>query len=154
MAKARLVELDPDMTFAQAAARTVATRTDELFGHAGGVLDTGEIEHVHDMRVATRRLRAALEVFAPCFPRDVHREVLREVKALADALGRRRDPDVHLEALLGLRKRLPPADHPGVDLLIARARAQQADGNVALREALEEALTRDLRGRLGELAHG
>jgi CHAD domain-containing protein len=118
------------------------------------VLDTDEIEHVHDMRVATRRLRAALEVFASCFPRDVHREVLREVKALADALGERRDPDVHLEMLLELRKRLPAADHPGVDLLVARAREQQAAGNMALREALEEALTRDLRGRLGELAHG
>jgi CHAD domain-containing protein len=154
MAKAHLVELDPEMTFAQAAARTVATRTDELFAHAGGVLDTDEIEHVHDMRVATRRLRAALEVFAPCFPRDVHRAVLREVKALADALGERRDPDVHIDALVKLRRRMPAADHRGVDLLIARARKQQADGNVALREALEEALTRDLRGRLGELAHG
>ena len=34
-----------------------------------GVLDVGDIERVHDMRVATRRLRAALEIFGPCFPR-------------------------------------------------------------------------------------
>jgi CHAD domain-containing protein len=153
MAKARLVELDPDMTFAQAAERTVATRTDELFSISTGVLDTDEIEHVHDMRVASRRLRAALEVFAPCFPHDTHREVLREVKALADALGERRDPDVQIANLQHLRKRMPEEDHPGIDLLVARAREQQACGNVALREALEEALTRDLRGRLWEMAH-
>ena len=48
--------------------------------------------------------------------------------------------------------KLPPKDHPGVDLLIARARDQQAAGNMALREALEAVLTQDLRGRLEELA--
>ena len=40
--------------------------------HADGVLDTSDIERVHDMRVATRRLRAVLEVYAPCFPRKRH----------------------------------------------------------------------------------
>ena len=36
--------------------------------HADGVLDTEDIERVHDMRVASRRLRAVLEIFAACFP--------------------------------------------------------------------------------------
>jgi CHAD domain-containing protein len=152
MAKAQPVELDAQMTFAQAAAVTVATRSHELFASADRVLSTDDIERVHDMRVASRRLRAALEVFAPCFPRDQHRELLRDVKALADALGLRRDPDVEIDALMKLRDELPDTDHPGVDLLIARARERQAEGNVALREALEAALTRDVRGRLEELA--
>ena len=51
------------------------------------------------MRVATRRLRAALEVFEPCFPRKRHRKALKRVKALADALGERRDRDVAIEFL-------------------------------------------------------
>jgi CHAD domain-containing protein len=152
MAKARPVELDAEMTFSQAAAVTVATRSHELFAHAGRVLDVGEIERVHDMRVASRRLRAALEIFAPCFPRSEHREVLRDVKELADALGARRDPDVQLAELAKLRAQLPEADHAGVDLLVARVTDEQARGNVALREALEDALTHDLRGRLEELA--
>jgi CHAD domain-containing protein len=151
MAKARPVDLDPQMTFAAAAAVTVATRSHELFVCADRVLDTDDIERVHDMRVASRRLRAALEVFAPCFPRADHRALLREVKDLAEALGRRRDPDVQIAALTKLREELPPEDHPGVDLLIARATEQQADGNVVLREALEAALTQDLRGRLEEM---
>jgi CHAD domain-containing protein len=152
MAKARPVDLDPQMTFAEAAAVTVTTRSHELFVCADRVLDTDDIERVHDMRVASRRLRAALEVFGPCFPRDQHRDLLREVKDLARALGRRRDPDVELAALTKLRDELPPEDHPGADLLIERARERQADGNSALREALEMALTQDLRGRLEELA--
>lgn len=152
MAKASPVALDPQMTFAQAAAVTVTTRSHELFAHADHVLDTHDIERVHDMRVASRRLRAALEVFAPCFPRKEHRAVLRDVKALADALGERRDPDVQIAELTKLRVRLPAEDQAGVDLLLALAREEQARGNVALEEALEAALTHDLRGRLEELA--
>jgi CHAD domain-containing protein len=152
MAKARPIELDAEMTFAQAASTTVATRSHELFACADRVLDTEDIERVHDMRVASRRLRAALEVFAPCFDRDDQRALLREVKQLADALGARRDPDVQIAELKRLRTELAPENHAGVDLLIARAREQQAAGNMALREALEAALSQDLRGRLEELA--
>ena len=152
MAKARPVDLDPEMTFADAASVAIATRSHELFVCADRVLDTEDIERVHDMRVASRRLRAALEVFAPCFDRAEQKDLLREVKRLADALGRRRDPDVQIAGLQELRDELPPSDHPGIDLLVARAREQQAEGNTALREALEAALTHDLRGRLGELA--
>ena len=72
-------------------------RTEELFGHSDGVLDTSDIERVHDMRVATRRLRAVLEIFEPCFPKGDFKTALRDVKDLADALGERRDPDVHIE---------------------------------------------------------
>jgi CHAD domain-containing protein len=152
MAKARPVQLDPDMTFAQAAAATVAMRSHELFVHADHVLDTSDIERVHDMRVATRRLRAALEVFAPCFPHKEHRSLLREVKHLADALGARRDPDVQIEDLTRLRGQLAEEDQPGIDLLIAAAKVRQAEGNTALREALEASLVHDLRGRLEELS--
>ncbi len=100
MAKAREIPgLHSDMTYAEAAALTVRVRAEEVFEHAAGVLDVGEIERVHDMRVATRRLRAVLEVYAPCFDAEELRPLLRDVKALADALGARRDPDVELLAL-------------------------------------------------------
>ena len=65
-----------------------------MVAHSGGVLDVDEIENVHDMRVASRRLRAALEIFASCFDPEEHEQVLGEVKAIADALGERRDRDV------------------------------------------------------------
>src|SRR4051794_36176617 len=114
MAKARDVPLDPEEPFEVAARSVVAARAEELFEHSDGVLDTAHIERVHDMRVATRRLRAVLEIFAPCFPAPAYRAVLRDVKALADALGERRDPDVHLEALAALEQRVPEAQRGGV----------------------------------------
>src|SRR4051812_15263422 len=100
MAKAREIPgIAPTTPFRDAAAATVETRADEVFEHSADVLDTGDIERVHDMRVATRRLRAALEVYAAAFPKKPHKAALREVKALADTLGERRDPDVHIEEL-------------------------------------------------------
>ena len=76
MAKARPIRgLGPDTRFGDAAAAAVEVRAREVFEHADGVLDTGDIERVHDMRVATRRLRAALEVFAACFPKKEHKAV-------------------------------------------------------------------------------
>ena len=74
------------MTFREAAASAVAVRTEEVFEFEEGALDTSDIERLHDMRVATRRLRAVMEIFAPCFPKAEHRQALKDVKALAHAL--------------------------------------------------------------------
>jgi|SRR5947209_13319672 len=152
MAKARDVELDPFAPFGEAARRIVAVRGDELFEHSADVLDTDDIERVHAMRVATRRLRAALEVFSDAFSKDELKPVLRDVKRLADALGERRDPDVHIEQFTKLRVGLAEADQPGLDLLLESLRAEQAHGNERLAAALQEARDSDLRGRLEALA--
>ena len=151
MAKAAEVDLQPDMTFAEAAAKTVAVRAGEVFEHSDGVLDTTDIERVHAMRVATRRLRAVLEIFAPCFPKELHGEVLAEVKALADALGERRDPDVQLEGILQLEQEMDEADRPGLEELATRLRDEQAAGNLALADALRHAEESGLRQRLQAL---
>jgi len=143
MAKAAEIPVAADEPYALAAARIVRVRTQELFEHDEGVLDTVDIERVHDMRVATRRLRAVLEVFAPCFPAPPFKAALRDVKALADALGERRDPDVHLEAMRAFG---------GVEPLVERLRERQAAGNAVLAAALEAAEASDLRGRLLALA--
>lgn len=152
MGKARDVPgLGPQIPFAQAARATVRVRAQELFDHADGVLDTDDIERVHDMRVATRRLRAVLEVYEPCFDRRAFRPVLRDVKALADALGARRDPDVQLDALGRFAAAVPEADRPGIGVLMERLRTEQAAGNEILAAALARAREHDLRGRLEAL---
>ena len=124
MAKARDIPgLHAELSYREAAASTVAVRTQELFDHAEGVLDTSDIERVHDMRVATRRLRAVLEIYEPCFSRKALRDVLDDVKALADALGERRDPDVHLAQLEEFADRRQGGRPPrGRGLRRARAR--------------------------------
>lgn len=149
MARARAVPgFAESASFREAAVRVVAMRTEEVFEHADHVLDTSDIERVHDMRVATRRLRAALEIFATCFPKAEHRKVLKEVKRLADALGERRDPDVAIEAFARVRDALPSGDRTGVDALIDELRERQGRGNEALAAAIERARARGLHERL------
>jgi CHAD domain-containing protein len=152
MARARPIELDAEMTFAQAASATVTTRSHEVFASADRVLDTEDIERVHDMRVASRRLRAVLEIYEPCFPRKALGDVLVDVKAVADTLGERRDPDVHLAALEEFAEAVKEADRPGVEVFAERVRAEQGAGNEALAAALAEIERTDLRGRLAALS--
>lgn len=152
MAKAAEIDVDPDEPYAAAGARIVRVRARELFEHADGVLDTEEIERVHAMRVASRRLRAVLEVFAPCFDKRAYKPVLRDVKALADALGERRDPDVHIAAMEAFAASVGAQQRRGVLTLAGAQRERQAAGNAVLAAALQEAEASDLAGRLQALA--
>jgi CHAD domain-containing protein len=148
----------PDLTsetpYAEAAARIVSVRAAELTENAAGVLDTGDIERVHDMRVATRRLRAALEIFEPCFPEKPYAEALREVKRLADALGERRDRDVAIAALFAFNEQMPAPDRPGVVSLIGRLVDEQAEANLLLAPLVETANLVALRESMNELVAG
>jgi CHAD domain-containing protein len=155
MAKPKPIpDLTPDATYAEAAAKIVSVRASELTVHAQGVLDTGDIERVHDMRVATRRLRAALEIFEPCFPSEQYRRALGDVKRLADSLGERRDRDVAIAALHGFNDQMPAPDRTGVGSLIDRYRSEQQEANAALAPLVEEQSLRSLRQELEELVTG
>jgi hypothetical protein len=133
--------------------RIVEVRSEELIDHSAGVLDYGtDIEPLHDMRVATRRLRAVLEIFAPCFPREEHRQVLRHVEALADALGERRDRDVAIVALERATEVLEYPDRPGIRSLIETFRAEQVTCNEALAPIVDPTRLESLRERLLGLA--
>ena len=152
MAKARRIPgLDADEPYGAAAARIVEVRVTELIDHAQGVLDVDDIERVHDMRVATRRLRAALETFGPCFPRRELKAGLRQVKDLADALGQRRDRDVSIAALEQIAESMAAPDRPGIETLITRLRAEQADANAALARFVGEDKLAALCEQLTEL---
>jgi CHAD domain-containing protein len=152
MAKAGDIEVDPYEPYAAAGARIVRVRARELFEHADGVLDTSDIERVHAMRVASRRLRAVLEVFSPCFAPEEFRPVLRDVKRIADALGERRDPDVHIEAMERFAAGVASTQRHGVTTLVARLRERQAAANATLAAALEEIEESRLAERLEALA--
>jgi CHAD domain-containing protein len=152
VAKARPIpDLSEDDPYALAAAKIVAVRSRELADQAAGVLDVSDIERVHDMRVATRRLRAALEVFEPCFPPKRFRAALREVKELADALGERRDRDVTIAALEDFAGAMGRADRAGIESLVERLRSEQAQANEGLGPYVTEERMAALSERLSEL---
>jgi CHAD domain-containing protein len=152
MAKARPISgLTAEEPFATAAAKIVAVRAREVADHSQGVLDVSDVESLHDMRVATRRLRAALEVFEPCFPGHEFESALAEVKAIAGALGERRDRDVTIAALDDFSEGLAGPDRPGVSSLIERLRGEQAEANADLEPFVRSERLAALSERLSEL---
>ncbi|MBU0752146.1 MAG: CYTH and CHAD domain-containing protein [Gammaproteobacteria bacterium] len=68
--------------------------------HAGALRD-GDPEYVHQMRVATRRLRAAMRMFAPVLPADFVAPLVPPLRELMTTLGRTRDLDVLLAEIVG-----------------------------------------------------
>ncbi len=153
MARARAItDLQCEGSFGLAAARVIEIRAAEVFAHSPGVLELDDVEPLHDMRVATRRLRAALELFRPCFPRKRYRRVIRPLKALAAALGERRDRDVAIGLLLQYTAVAPAADRGRLEILIARLREEQQRANDVLAGFLIEEGLAELALRLEELA--
>lgn len=79
-----------------------------LTEHVAALLDRApevrrdEPDAVHQMRVATRRLRSVLATFRPLLDRDVTDPLRDELKWLAGVLGKVRDAEVLLERLRGL----------------------------------------------------
>jgi CHAD domain-containing protein len=152
VAKAREVEgIRCDDPFASVAARVVRVRADELLEHSEGVQDIETIENLHAMRVASRRLRATMEVFAPCFPRKRFRKALKEVKAIADALGERRDRDVSIRNLRHVESSLGEAERTGLVGLIGQLQAEQAGANERLTQYVDRRRLVDLRDSIHEL---
>lgn len=143
--------LSADQSYGEAAAEAITARAEAMFGKRHGVLDTADIEGVHGMRVATRRLRAALEVFGPCLDRERGAEALSDVKALAAALGERRDRDVQLERLEHLREETQGAERHAVEVLRDELLSEQARANRGVAKALVRTERERLRKRLRKL---
>jgi len=86
-----------------------------LRGQAGEISRLGplvrgdEPDAVHQMRVATRRARSALQGFGDVIGRDATRPLCAELRWLAAALGQARDTEVLLAALTADLVAVPPA---------------------------------------------
>ena len=76
-----------------------------------GVKTAQDIEHIHRMRVASRRLRAALPLFASCFPEKKYQQWMEEVRTVTRALGEARDTDVQTAFLTKIIKKRDSGRH-------------------------------------------
>lgn len=97
--RAREVALAPDMPASQAAAMVLRGCHAQWLGNEQAVRQR-DTEGVHQMRVALRRLRAALVLFRGMAPPALLNSLDAEVKWLAGLLGTARDWDVFLETTL------------------------------------------------------
>ena len=88
------------------AAQQLLPRLDAVSKEIEGVREGQDIEYLHRMRVASRRLRAALPIFAPCLPRKKYGRWLADIRRITRVLGDARDADVQIAALRKYRKKV------------------------------------------------
>lgn len=134
------------------AAEVISARLERMIPHIDGVRRSEETEPVHQMRVWSRRSRAALEVFDACFDSKEYRKVEAEVKAVTDALGEARDLDVMIETLTAREEKLPPDQRAGLESFIEKMRQRRGDRQEAVRTAVARLERRDLVRRFQVLA--
>ncbi len=100
-----------------------------LQAQIAGVRDGSDIEFVHQMRVASRRLRNAMDLFDSALPRKKSRRWRKQIKRVTKALGAARDLDVHIEFIAGyaadLKARRDTAHQAGVERLLLRLRQER-----------------------------
>jgi CHAD domain-containing protein len=149
MAKAQeIAGLECASEAASQAAEVLRARFAEILERRGAAVDAGDVEAIHDLRVATRRLRSALRDFAPLLRKGALKAVGRDLKSLADALGAARDEDVALAALEKLRKKAgDKAVKQGIGRLIKERRATRKRLRPDLTKLLGAAAIEDLSKR-------
>lgn len=120
-------------------------RQKEFFHCWQQVLERGEAEPIHDLRVASRRLREGLTLFAPCYPARPLARVIRRVKGVTRLLGDMRNADEALLYFGCLAERLGVPAAASLGTLIAGLHKERDQGARHLKSALESLSIRVLR---------
>ena len=142
-----------ELSFRETMSALIAERWQTVLAAIPIALAGRDIEGVHDVRVASRRLRAAMDIAAPAFPGKWYTTLHRTAKEITGALGEVRDRDVLLEALREDRSNAPLVEHPGIDRLIDRVErervAARAEMERYLRQLVDGPLKTEVERRFG-----
>lgn len=133
--KANPVQLHRSLS-AQAALKQIAWEClTHLQGNEDMVLHGEDVEGVHQMRIALRRLRSALNVFRQIASKQSCTSFIEDLHWISSVLGLARDLDVFTtQTLPPLLPQLP--SHPGLILLNKKAEHARQQAYTEVREAL------------------
>lgn len=89
-------DVDPDAPVGVNARKVLAVRIAELYAYEPAIAEPAWAHELHDMRIAAKRLRYTLELFAPQFGESGKVQTDR-IKQVQEALGILHDRDVEIE---------------------------------------------------------
>jgi CHAD domain-containing protein len=89
-----------------------------MLSHEQGALLGEDSEELHDMRVATRRMRTAFEIFTPAFDEKTMQQFRTGLQRVGRALGAVRDMDVILDNGINYQMKIDEANRPYLDPLL------------------------------------
>lgn len=131
MAKALpLYAVRPQETLRSNAPLMLHTRLEELYQFAPYIHDPAQVEELHNMRIAAKRLRYTLEIFAPCFSGKDFEKVYTQAKSIQEQIGEIHDRDVRgplLQAFLDSHAPARPEIRLGLERLIQAQQSERAE---------------------------
>lgn len=131
-----------------AAGRTVLTRAAEVAHVLPRALDRSDTEGLHDLRVALRRLRAAMHAYRAAFPPGAWELLRQEMRSLFGPTTELRDVDVQSAHLSRLLEQAPPVAHAGVRLLLEEVAGRHDAAVAETDRALRAFQSQDVLARL------
>lgn len=147
-------DIAPSATFIEAAHTSLRQQLLEMMSHLSGTRQGDDIEALHDMRVASRRLRAALSVFAAAFPPKLFAVTEKEVAKTTDALGAVRDSDVQIAFMQAAIDAAPESEKVGLSAFASHLQSERDQQRVLLVKELnrleKSAFVKDFGKLLGD----
>lgn len=117
----------PDKSICVFGSGVLYTHLKALIREVEGVRTARDIEHIHRMRVASRRLRATLPLFKACYPAKRVAAWEVQIRGITRALGSARDLDVQIECIRQLALKIQDRAHrPGIQRLMLRLEQNRA----------------------------
>lgn len=117
---------------AEAGRKLFAVQLDLMTRHEAGSRAGEDIESVHQMRVATRRMRSLFMLIGAAYKPNTVDKFSRDLRRIARALGRIRDLDVLILDLETFRSSLPAGDQAALDQVIDQLESRRSEYRVAL----------------------
>jgi len=117
--------LSADDTMAEAARKTLLFHLLRMLQHEPGTRAGEDIEELHDMRVATRRMRAALQLFGDYVDQEQYAPFTKTLRRIGAVLGAVRDLDVFWEKTERYLATLPVSQHDDIAPLRAVWQAER-----------------------------
>jgi CHAD domain-containing protein len=129
--------LHPEMSLAGAARHVLQARLEVVADALPLAIEDAnrDPEHVHRLRVATRRADAALRIFRANLPEKVFKTARRRLRRIRRAAGAARDWDVFLIELNSRHSERPAIEHAGLDFLAGYSFAQRWEAHPEIEAA-------------------
>lgn len=133
----------PDDPMSEAGRKVLAFHFAQMLDCEPGTRAGTDIEQLHDMRVATRRMRSAFRVFAPYYKARTIQPYVVGLRRTARALGPVRDLDVFMQKAERYLEGLGPEQSGDLDVLLADWRKQREQARLTMIEVLDGNKYRD-----------
>lgn len=131
-------------------ANVLLTRLKNMAKEIEGVCRAEDIECIHRMRVASRRMRSALVLFEKYLPGKA-KGWRKEMRGITRALGEARDADIQIEFLQGFLDNLTESRYrPGIQRLLLRIKQQREGLQKKVIKAMNRLKSGDL---LDDISH-